>query len=209
MRSRSIALSAAGVAVALVMAPAAAGAHARDSVTVTVHPTEVRPGDEVEIRVQGCEGREGTARSGVFASDARLGGGGGGGGGGGDRHSEEEERHGSGQESRTLSGSTSLAFHAKPGAHDITVACDGRHHRAAGVLRVAGGHPKPGEPTPVAPVRAGGGGTAALAADGRHQEESRSAGPGTTHTVVGLVLTAVAALAVAFRSSRRRRTGSR
>ncbi|GGZ52485.1 hypothetical protein GCM10010387_53450 [Streptomyces inusitatus] len=206
MRSRSIALSAAGVAVALVMAPAAAGAHARDSVTVTVHPAEVRPGDEIEIRVRGCEAREGTARSGVFASDARLGGG----GGGGDRRSEdEEERHGSGQESRTLSGSTSLAFHAKPGAHDITVACDGRHHRAAGVLRVAGGHLRPGEPTPVAPVRAGGGGTAALAADARHQDESRSAGPGTTHTVVGLVLTAVAALAVAFRSSRRRRTGPR
>ncbi|GAA2957734.1 hypothetical protein [Streptomyces enissocaesilis] len=54
-------------------------------------------------------------------------------------------------------------------------------------------------PTPHAPVHAGGGGTAQLAA----AEED---GPGTPHTVIGLVLAGVAAVAVAYRSARRRRT---
>ncbi|MER6994799.1 hypothetical protein [Streptomyces sp. NPDC000410] len=57
--------------------------------------------------------------------------------------------------------------------------------------------------TPYAPVSAGGGGTsAALAVKGADEQ-----GPGTTHTVIGLVLAGVAAVAVALRSSRRRRVG--
>lgn len=59
---------------------------------------------------------------------------------------------------------------------------------------------RPGHhPTPHAPVHAGGGGAAQLAA----AEED---GPGTPHTVIGLVLAGVAAVAVAYRSVRRRRT---
>lgn len=59
--------------------------------------------------------------------------------------------------------------------------------------------------SPVAPVRAGGGGrttsTTDLAAD--------RAGPSTPHTVIGLVLAGVAAVAVAIRSARRKRSAAR
>ncbi len=51
------------------------------------------------------------------------------------------------------------------------------------------------------PRARGGGGTAQLAA----AEED---GPGMPHTVIGLVLAGVAAVAVAYRSARRRRTGT-
>ncbi|MDH6626648.1 hypothetical protein M2271_004465 [Streptomyces sp. LBL] len=58
--------------------------------------------------------------------------------------------------------------------------------------------------SPVAPVQAGGGGTARLAAAG----DAREAGPGTGHAVIGLLLAGVAAVAVVLRGSRRsRRTG--
>ncbi|WP_311137216.1 hypothetical protein [Streptomyces sp. I6] len=66
--------------------------------------------------------------------------------------------------------------------------------------------PGPAE-TPVAPVRAGGGG----AADRLASQETKSAdtqGPGTPHTVIGLLLAGAAAVAVAFRRARRRRVGS-
>ncbi|MFD7514433.1 hypothetical protein ACFRKD_10845 [Streptomyces niveus] len=58
--------------------------------------------------------------------------------------------------------------------------------------------------SPVAPVRAGGGGrtsTTDMAAD--------RAGPSTPHTVIGLVLAGVAAVAVAVRSARRKRSAAR
>ncbi|MEU2495581.1 hypothetical protein [Streptomyces sp. NPDC007883] len=66
--------------------------------------------------------------------------------------------------------------------------------------------PEPAE-SPVAPVRAGGGG----AADRLAAQDAKSAdtqGPGTPHTVIGLLLAGAAAVAVAFRSARRRRLGS-
>ncbi|MER7819075.1 hypothetical protein [Streptomyces sp. NPDC096153] len=66
--------------------------------------------------------------------------------------------------------------------------------------------PDPAE-SPVAPVRAGGGG----AADRLAAQDAKSAdtqGPGTPHTVIGLLLAGAAAVAVAFRSARRRRVGS-
>ncbi|AWI28965.1 hypothetical protein [Streptomyces tirandamycinicus] len=68
------------------------------------------------------------------------------------------------------------------------------------------GAPDPAE-SPVAPVRAGGGG----AADRLASQEAKSAdtqGPGTPHTVIGLLLAGAAAVAVACRSARRRRLGS-
>ncbi|MCZ7460069.1 hypothetical protein [Streptomyces sp. WMMC940] len=68
------------------------------------------------------------------------------------------------------------------------------------------GAPDPAE-SPVAPVRAGGGGAAdRLAAQSAKSAESQ--GPGTPHTVIGLLLVGAAAVAVAFRSARRRRVGS-
>ncbi|MEU0697945.1 hypothetical protein ABZ349_28745 [Streptomyces niveus] len=66
-------------------------------------------------------------------------------------------------------------------------------------------HAEPGEhqASPVAPVRAGGGGRtiSTAAAD--------EAGPSTPHTVIGLVLAGVAAVAVAIRSARRKRSAAR
>ncbi|MFD9867096.1 hypothetical protein ACFXI8_25440 [Streptomyces niveus] len=66
-------------------------------------------------------------------------------------------------------------------------------------------HAEPGEhqASPVAPVRAGGGGrtVSTAAAD--------EAGPSTPHTVIGLVLAGVAAVAVAIRSARRKRSAAR
>ncbi|WP_225831861.1 hypothetical protein [Streptomyces sp. NK08204] len=59
-----------------------------------------------------------------------------------------------------------------------------------------------GPATPVAPVDAGGGGTAASAsADNR---DARAAGPGTVQTVTGLVLAGIAAVAVGLRARRSR-----
>ncbi|MFD6993960.1 hypothetical protein [Streptomyces sp. NPDC059943] len=66
-------------------------------------------------------------------------------------------------------------------------------------------HADPGgrQASPVAPVRAGGGGrtVSTAAAD--------EAGPSTPHTVIGLVLAGVAAVAVAIRSARRKRSAAR
>ncbi|QHY95677.1 hypothetical protein SSPS47_11165 [Streptomyces sp. S4.7] len=71
--------------------------------------------------------------------------------------------------------------------------------------RSPGAHADPGEhhASPVAPVRAGGGGRtiSTAAAD--------EAGPSTPHTVIGLVLAGVAAVAVAIRSARRKRSAAR
>ncbi|MFD8195742.1 hypothetical protein [Streptomyces wuyuanensis] len=66
--------------------------------------------------------------------------------------------------------------------------------------------PDPAE-SPVAPVRAGGGGAAdRLASQGAKTADTQ--GPGTPHTVIGLLLAGAAAVAVAFRSARRRRAGT-
>ncbi|MEV0319061.1 hypothetical protein ACIBKX_05995 [Streptomyces sp. NPDC050658] len=81
------------------------------------------------------------------------------------------------------------------GTYDITVTCDGHPHQGVGTVRVISHNPEP-----VSPVRAGGGGTAQLAGT------AEEAGPGTRHAVIGLVLAGVAAVAVAFRSVRRRRS---
>ncbi|MFE3250876.1 hypothetical protein [Streptomyces sp. NPDC059209] len=76
----------------------------------------------------------------------------------------------------------------------------GRQHRSS----PPPSHADPGDhrASPVAPVRAGGGGrTVGTAAD--------EAGPSTPHTVIGLVLAGVAAVAVAIRSARRKRSAAR
>ncbi|MFE5854523.1 hypothetical protein ACFQ61_15095 [Streptomyces sp. NPDC056500] len=108
-----------------------------------------------------------------------------------------------------LHGHTVIKARLSPGSHVVTVRCDGHDHRATGTVHVVGGAgepARPAHPSPVAPVRAGGGGTAVLAAEERRQQDTD--GPGTPHTIIGLVLAGVAAVAVAVRSSRRRRPGS-
>ncbi|MEU5401961.1 hypothetical protein ABZ348_21995 [Streptomyces sp. NPDC005963] len=223
MRTRSIAFRAAGVAgaagtaAALLLAPAAGPARAHDSVSATVSPARVTPGDRVEILVHGCRGGTGLATSPAFSGPAEL------------RRSDArtQERYeardtGSAEQGRSgsygsrsgsaLSGHTVVKARLSPGSHAVTVRCDGHDHRAAGTFQSVGGvggtddPARPAHPSPVAPVRAGGGGTAALAAAERRQQDSD--GPGTPHTIIGLVLAGVAAVAVAIRTSRRRRPGS-
>ncbi|MGW2305400.1 hypothetical protein [Streptomyces sp. NPDC001809] len=212
MRSGSIALGAAGAALVLVLAPAAGGAYAHDGVKVTVTPSTASPGADIDIRVQGCKGTTGAAKSPAFVADAELTG-----------------RDGGGA---PLSGDTTVRTRLENGTYKVSVTCDGHDHPDVGSVRVERRKPtheptrrptheptwKPThrptyepthEPThhasPVAPVRAGGGGTAAFAAPaapGVAQTTSES-GLGTPYTLLGLGLAAVAAVAVAFRSSRR------
>ncbi|GAA3121788.1 hypothetical protein ACFQ0X_27480 [Streptomyces rectiviolaceus] len=169
-----------GIAGAVVLAAlpiaAATPAHAHDEgkVHATVTPSSAAPGAKVEISVSGCEGTTGSAGSGAFTGDAKLTGRDGG--------------------KYSLNGSATLRDGVE-GSHDVTVICDGHPHQGVGTVQIV-----PNNPAPVSPVRAGGGGTAQLAA---HAQE---AGPGTRHAVIGLVLAGVAAVAVAFRSVRRRRS---
>ncbi|MCD2466664.1 PT domain-containing protein [Streptomyces sp. MBT42] len=215
MRSGPIALRAAGAALVLVLAPTAGGAYAHDGVKVTVTPSTASPGADVDVRVQGCKGTTGAAKSPAFVADAELTG-----------------RDGGGA---PLFGDTTVKTRLENGTYKVSVTCDGHDHPDVGTVRVERQKPtheptrrptheptheptwKPThepthEPThhasPVAPVRAGGGGTAAFAAPaapGVAQTTSES-GLGTPYTLLGLGLAAVAAVAVAFRSSRRRGT---
>ncbi|MET9435150.1 PT domain-containing protein [Streptomyces sp. NPDC006551] len=217
MRSGPIALRAAGAAAVLVLAPTAGAAYAHDGVKVTVIPSTVRPGTDVAIRVQGCESKAGAAKSKAFVADAELTGRG-------------------GVDSR-LVGGTTVKSKLGDGTYKVAVTCDGHDHRDVGTIRVQRHEPthqpthkpthqpthkpthqpthKPThQPThhasPVAPVRAGGGGAAVFAAPvapGVAQTVTDD-GLGTPYTLVGLGLAAAAAVAVAFRSARRHRTGS-
>ncbi|MGW0702894.1 hypothetical protein ACWD0A_26980 [Streptomyces sp. NPDC002867] len=191
MRAGSIAFRSAGVAAALILAPATA-AVADDSAKAVLAPATTAPGGRVGISATGCTGSTATARSDVFVTDAEL-----------------TARRGS----RGLTGEASVRSDVRPGAYDVRVRCDGREYPSSGRLEVVGRLPGTAEPvkaahaSPVAPVRAGGGGTVAIAAPVAAVEEE-DAGPSATQTVIGLVLAGAAAVAVAVRSVRRRRTDS-
>ncbi|MEV7567551.1 hypothetical protein [Streptomyces tanashiensis] len=194
MRSGPIALRAAGAALVLVLAPTAGGAYAHDGVKATVTPSTASPGADVDVRVQGCKGTTGAATSRAFVADAELTG-----------------RDGGGH---PLFGDTTIRSGLEDGTYKVSVVCDGHEHRDVGTVRVTH-HQEPTHkpthhPSPVAPVRAGGGGTAAFAAPaapGVAQTTSES-GLGTPYTLLGLGMAAIAAVAVAFRSTRRRAAGS-
>ncbi|WP_329279124.1 PT domain-containing protein [Streptomyces sp. NBC_00691] len=213
MRSGPIALRAAGAALVLVLAPTAGSAYAHDGVKVTITPSTASPGADIDVRVQGCKGTTGAAKSPAFVADAELTG-----------------RDGGGA---PLFGDTTIKTRLENGTYRVSVTCDGHDHPDVGTVRVERQKPthepthKPTHepthrpshepthepthhPSPVAPVRAGGGGTAAFAAPaapGVAQTTSES-GLGTPYTLLGLGLAAVAAVAVAFRSSRRRDAGT-
>ncbi|MFD4476274.1 MULTISPECIES: hypothetical protein [unclassified Streptomyces] len=171
---RGIAGAAVLAALPVVVATTPAHAHDEGKVHATVSPASAASGAKVEISVDGCDGTTGSAGSGAFTGDAKLT------GRDGDKYS--------------LNGSATIRD-GVTGSYDVTIVCDGHPHQGAGTVRVVQHHSEP-----VSPVRAGGGGTAQLAA---HTEE---AGPGTRHAVIGLVLAGVAAVAVALRSVRRRRS---
>ncbi|MCK8676605.1 hypothetical protein [Streptomyces lichenis] len=199
MRSALFALRAplavAGAAGALVLSPAAGAAHAGDGadrvpVRAFVAPATAVPGAGLEVEVLGCPGGRGEVRSPAFFSVAELSG-----------------RDGAG---RPLYGSTTVASHARAGGHPMDVVCGGRTHHDAGRVQVA-------HQPPVSHARGGGpNGTAAPVSTDEPLSLSAAQapidlgaadeqGPGTPHTVIGLVLAGVAAVAVALRTSRRRR----
>lgn len=182
MRPGPLALRAAGTAAGLVLA-SAVGAQADDtgtgSVSVTVTPATAAPGGDVDLRVEGCDADSGTtARSKAFVADVELSG----------REGVGGPQH----------GDTTVRSGLASGTYPVTVVCGGRDHHEAGRVQV---DPSP-PPSPHAPVRAGGGGSPPLAAEAPSVAEQ---GPGARHTVIGLVLAAVAAVAVALSSTRRRR----
>ncbi|MEV7197736.1 hypothetical protein AB0N81_38990 [Streptomyces sp. NPDC093510] len=180
MRIRSLAVRGAVVAAVLaVTLPAgAAQAHDKGAVKATVTPSGAAPGATVEVSVSGCDGTTGTAGSGAFEGDAELTG-------------RDGGKYALNGKARIRSGVT--------GTYDVTVTCDGHPHQGVGTVQVVR-H----EPAPVSPVRAGGGGTSQVTTAA--SEEADEAGPGTWHAVIGLILAGVAAVAVAFRSVRRRRS---
>jgi hypothetical protein len=178
MRSAQLTVCAGAVlAAVLVPAPTALAAvtdneESRGSITVT--PSTVAAGGEVDLRVGVCGGQKAIGHSEAFSSPAHF-------------HPAADG---------VLFAEARIRSDAEGRDYGITVKCEGGSGSAEGNVTVV--HHRV-EPT--APVHAGGGGTAALAAG--------TDGPGTPHTLIGLGLAAVAAVAVAGRSVRRRRDGSR
>ncbi|MFS4097678.1 hypothetical protein [Streptomyces sp. AF1A] len=172
-------------------APAAHVARAADAGSLSVAPAAPAPGSDVTLRVSGCTGKQGTAVSRAFVSDARLTGAQG-----------------------TLAGDTRVGSAVRPGSYEVKVSCADRV--IDGVITVGGrasatgadqGSGRPAQPgraaaSPVAPVAAGGGGTAHFAT-----VATTGSGPGTAQAVTGLALASVAALALGLRARRNR--GSR
>ncbi|SDK66978.1 hypothetical protein [Streptomyces indicus] len=145
--------------------------------TVKVTPGTATPGSQVELTATGCDGTTGAAKSQVFVADAALTG-----------------RDGAGY---SLTGEAMIRSTATPGTYDVSVTCDGET-KAKGTVTVV----TQVTPTPTAPIRAGGGGTAQLSA------EDTGGGPGWRHALIGLLLATAAGLAVTGRLVRRRRGGA-
>ncbi|MFI7504659.1 hypothetical protein ACIBVL_40555 [Streptomyces sp. NPDC049687] len=192
MRSMKVTVCAGVAVAAAVLIPTAyasgeSGGSGGGSVTVT--PSTPAPGAEVTLRVSGCGGKTATAASTAFVADARLVGTGG-----------------------TLVGETRIRSSAGPGTYDVKITCvdfqvKGHIEVVAKAQPPAQDQPVPvtSHASPVAPVHAGGGGTAPLAA----VDEARVEGPGTAQAVTGLVLVGVAAAAVAYRGARGARRSRR
>ena len=188
----------AGAVVAAAFTPDAYAA----GVGVSVTPASPVAGSDIRLTAQGCAGRTATAVSAAFVADARLTG---------------------AAPDGALVGETRVRSSLAPGTYDIRVGCDGHDGKVTGRITVPGAT-VPGSSSssassssapsasasvsapasPVAPVHAGGGGTAHLASvNAAHAVDVRNTGPGVRQAVIGLVLASVAAIAVAMRSTRR------
>ncbi|MEU0742565.1 hypothetical protein [Streptomyces sp. NPDC006134] len=185
MGSLSVTLCA-GAALAALLTPAAHAADAADAGDgggVSVSPATPAPGTDITLRAADCAGKAAVATSAAFVSDVRL---------------ALVSTDG------TLVGSGRVRSTATAGAHEVKVHCGA--DRRTGTLTVAGRTPPSARPaapaSPVAPVDAGGGGTARLTT--ATDDDGRTTGPGTAHTVTGLLLAGAAAVAVALRGARRR-----
>ncbi|GAA1355237.1 hypothetical protein [Streptomyces beijiangensis] len=179
MRIFRVTFCAAAIAAAALLPVTAAGAATGDSEStgsVTVTPSVIAPGGVADLRVSVCSGEKAVGTSDAFVSEAQF---------------APAADGGLFAEMKVRSDASAKEF-------PITVKCQDSAGTASGIITVVRS-----SATPVAPVHAGGGGAALLAAQGAHEE-----GPGTRHAVIGLVLAGVAAVAVAGRSVRRRRQGS-
>ncbi len=178
--------TAACAAVAAVTAAAPALADQRHSATTTIRisPHALAPGAEVEVWAFGCPNREATASSPVFVDDAEL-----------------------TPEGNALFSEATIRSTATKGAHRVTVDCadslareglEGREDGKGGMGAMGGvslAVERP--PSPVAPVRAGGGGTA--------PDETRARDDIGGAEAYGLVLSGGTALAVGGLAVHRRR----
>ncbi|WHM38590.1 hypothetical protein [Streptomyces sp. BPTC-684] len=180
MRFRQVTLCAAVAAATALMPVAAATAESESHGSLTVTPSTIAPGGEVDLRVSVCSGRQAVGTSEAFVSQAQFAPAADGG----------------------LFAQARIRSDAQARSYDIWVNCKDSSGQASGrVTVVHGGNQHPDhQATPHAPVHAGGGGTAQLA-----DRQATEQGPGTRHAVIGLALAAVAAVAVAGRSVRRRR----
>ncbi|TXS57695.1 hypothetical protein EAO77_03370 [Streptomyces sp. t39] len=170
----------------LVLAPAPVAV--ADDRAVRLSPSAAAPGGVVRIAADGCPGGA-VARSDAFAADAEL---------------------GAGPGARGPAGAARVRPDARPGTFTVRLTCDGRPHgRAELTVRPGSARPAAAEPaarvhaSPVAPVRAGGGGAVAIAAPVA-AVDPEDAGPSARQAVAGLVLAGVAAVVFAVRGARRR-----
>lgn len=204
------------------LAPAA---YAADAGSVSVTPATPAPGSDVTLRVTGCAQRTAVAASAAFVADARLTV-----TGARELFGESRVRStleaGSyavrvtcGDTRRTGTLTVRDGASGRSGAAPVPGAAPAPVPAPVPVPGAGGQPPAPGKggqpsapgvdgeahrpsapASPVAPVQAGGGGAADLAA-----AEERGAGPGTAQGVTGLVLAGVAAVVVAVRGVRRGR----
>ncbi|MEV5317912.1 hypothetical protein AB0K92_09635 [Streptomyces sp. NPDC052687] len=205
MSSLRLTLSTGVLAATAALAPAPA--HATDG-GEHVSPSSPAPGGAIALRGTGCPGRTGTAASDAFVSAARL----------------------TVADDGALAGETQVRSTVRPGPYDVRIVCGEKSLKtrftvglaasadpaaptapdsaaldpAAPIAPASPAAPNPMTPTapasPTAPVRAGGGGTAHLAA-----VDTDSTGPGAAHAVTGLLLAAGAAAVVMTGRARRGR----
>ncbi len=142
---------------------------------VSVSPSSPHAGSDIALLVSDCPRKTATAASPAFVADARL----------------TAGAHGT-----ALVGESRIRSTLSQGTYDVRVACGDASRTATLTVTRPGAEPS----APASAVAPGGGGAAHLAV-----ADARAAGPGTAHTVTGLVLAGVAATAVALRSARRSR----
>ncbi|MFI6564763.1 hypothetical protein [Streptomyces sp. NPDC050534] len=180
-----------GILAVCALAPGAVYAADAGGAGLSVTPSSPAAGSEVALRATGCTLRTATAASSAFVADARLSGADG-----------------------TLTGDTRVRAAAEPGSYDVRIACGEtviknritvvaqtqQQAQARSGQRPPSSAVRAAPASPVAPVDAGGGGTAHFAS-----VDVRGAGPGAGQTITGLVLAGAAAGAVGLLSARRRR----
>ncbi|SBT91211.1 hypothetical protein GA0115233_102765 [Streptomyces sp. DI166] len=176
MGSIKVTLCAGAAVVAAALTPVAYAADGGGG--ISVNPASPAPGSDVALRLTGCSEKTASAVSEVFVSDIKL-------------TATDEDG--------TLVGESRIQSSVEVGSYDVKVTCGNTEYKVT--LPVDNEPDAPA--SPVAPVKAGGGGSAAHFAG--EETPSAATGPGAPHAVVGLVLAGVAATAVALRSARRSR----